>query len=88
MIRQQMQFTESEAITICEMLARFTKEDYSPQICPGIGIDENGHYATYHILVWDTNDTVVAEGEGYMLIDALFDAWQSTPEGKLDAHKM
>lgn len=62
MIRQQMQFTESEAMAICEMLARFTREDYSPQICPGIGIDADGYHATYHVLVWDTDNTVTAEG--------------------------
>lgn len=82
MINQQITFNQTEAIAICEMIARLTSEDYEVSI----GLDkaqpdaDGVLFFPYHVTVIDTDGSDVSTGGSYLLIDALSSAYQMTPE--------
>jgi len=80
-IDYQKTFTETEAGAICEMIATLASENYGIMINLGAtATGPDGQYIPYVVNVKGTDDSPVAKGQGYFLIDALSEAYQSTPE--------
>lgn len=82
MSNYQKTFTEIEAGAICEMIATLAADDYFVGVY--LGATETGPegepFNPYVVNVKDTDDSPVAKGQGYFLIDALAEAYQSAPE--------
>lgn len=87
MPKQQTEFTDTEAGAVCEMIALLAKEGYEIAIIQGkTKVDEEGEkFFPYIVTVnqpgW-TGEPVAQSTPCYFLIDAMTDAFQSTPEKK------
>lgn len=72
--------TDSQPDAICEMIAILLRDDYRVMIDPGSDDDEDGTFPVYVVQIIDTDGTKVASGSSYHLIDAMSQAYESTPE--------
>lgn len=84
----QQEFTPTESAAICEMIAKLVAEDYNVLFWLDMPVtvpDEGITYTPYAVEVRENSDDgiVVSTGKAYRLLDALTDAWQSTPERRL-----
>ena len=82
-IKWQDEFTETEAVAICKMIATLANDDYAVKITQTeseLDAEQIDYYYSYKVEVIDTDETITTKGKAIYLIDALSDAYQSTPE--------
>ena len=83
MVKYQKEFTETEAMAICGMIAMLANEDYKLAVYNDAAEDDpegEGKHYPFIVQVVDTDNNVVSAGRAYFLIDALTMAYLATPE--------
>jgi hypothetical protein len=80
----QKNFTESEATAILDMITILVNDDYAVTIYLGrTKLDSDSLMREcWAVDIVETDLTTVATAENFLLVNALSDAYQQTPEGK------
>jgi hypothetical protein len=79
----QTEFTALEAEAITGMIAQLASEVYSVRIGKGNGTEiDDVWFETYIVEILNSQGHIVATSEAPLLVEALTDAYGSTPEAK------
>ncbi len=80
----QKEFTVTEATAICEMLTTLANNGYQTVIGKTSSEPDHegeGHRSPFVVEIWEySNEALVGEGQAFLLIDALSEAYTMTPE--------